>query len=217
MKDSTTPAFESRTISSFIPQNEEIQPFLVVGLGNPGREYQENRHNTGFMLAMVLAEQLKLNFSRVEMKAIVAKGKYEGRQIILAKPQTFMNLSGQSVAPLARYYKIPLANTLVIYDDVDLPFGVIRLRPGGGAGGHNGIKSIIQSMGTQDFPRLRIGIDRPPGRMEAADYVLQDFSSFEKKALSQILGRGAEAALTIISNGIDAAMNIYNGNTKDED
>jgi PTH1 family peptidyl-tRNA hydrolase len=216
MKDSTTPLYESRSSSPlFLEKNGETQSFLIVGLGNPGRDYQRNRHNAGFMFVTRLAEELNLSFSRVEMKALIAKGKIQGRQIILAKPQTYMNLSGQSVASLGRYYKVPMASLLVAYDDVDLPFGIIRLRPGGGSGGHNGMKSIIQSLGTQEFPRLRIGIDRPPGRMEAADYVLQDFSAFETEALDQIITRCVEAVLLFMDKGIDTAMNMYNGGVDD--
>ena len=122
-----------------------------------------------------------------------------------------MNLSGQAVAPLVRFYKVPLENLLVAYDDVDLPFGLLRLRPSGGSGGQKGMQSIISTLGTEEFPRLRVGIDRPPGRMEASDYVLQDFSKDQVEALAEILDRGVEAVLTFIDEGLDAAMNKYNG------
>jgi peptidyl-tRNA hydrolase, PTH1 family len=183
---------------------------LIVGLGNPGRQYRNNRHNIGFLLVDRLAEKLGVSFSRLESKALVTKADYLGQRVVLAKPQTFMNLSGQATASLVKFYKIPLENLLVAYDDVDLPFGHLRLRPGGGSAGQKGMASIIERLGTQDFPRLRLGIGRPPGRMEAAAYVLQDFSPYEKPILSAALERGMEAALVYISQGLDAAMNQYN-------
>lgn len=185
--------------------------YLVAGLGNRGREFQNNRHNVGFMLVSHLAERLGVSFSRMQSKALVTKGEYHGKRLILAKPQTYMNLSGQAVAPLVRFYKVPLENLLVAYDDVDLPFGLLRLRPSGGSGGQKGMQSIISTLGTEEFPRLRVGIDRPPGRMEASDYVLQDFSKDQVEALAEILDRGVEAVLTFIDEGLDAAMNKYNG------
>lgn len=185
--------------------------YLVAGLGNRGREFQNNRHNVGFMLVSHVAERLSVSFSRMQSRALVTKGEYKGERVILAKPQTYMNLSGQAVAALVRFYKVPLENLLVVYDDVDLPFGLLRLRPSGGSGGQKGMQSIIRTLGTQEFPRLRIGIDRPPGRMEASDYVLQDFSSEQAEALPEILQRGVEAVLTFIDEGLDAAMNQYNG------
>jgi len=186
-------------------------PFLIVGLGNPGREYRQNRHNTGFMAIDRLAERLGVSFSRLESRALVTKGEYQGSRIVLAKPQTYMNLSGQAVGPLLRFYKVPLDNLLVIYDDVDLPLGTLRIRPGGGAGGQKGMSSIIERLGTQDFPRLRVGIGRPPGRMDASAYVLQDFSKTELEILNNTLDRAAEAALVFVAEGIQAAMNSFNG------
>lgn len=187
------------------------QPFLIVGLGNPGREYRENRHNAGFMVVDRLAAHLGVSFSRLESKALVAKGGYEDRKLVLAKPQTYMNLSGMPVSALLRYYKIPLANLLVVYDDVDLPLGSLRIRPGGGSGGQNGMASIIERLGTQHFPRLRLGIGRPPGRMEAADYVLQDFSRQETDLVAATLDRAVDAILKFITHSLDEAMNRYNG------
>lgn len=190
---------------------EERAPFLIVGLGNPGREYQHNRHNVGFMFLDRLAKRLDQAFSRVESRALVAKADYQGRRLVLAKPQTYMNLSGSATSSLLRYYKIPLANLLVAYDDVDLPLGTIRLRPGGGSAGQKGMASIIERLGTQDFSRLRLGIDRPPGRMEAAAYVLQDFTASERTLLDPTLERAVEAALLFVTAGLTAAMNHYNG------
>jgi PTH1 family peptidyl-tRNA hydrolase len=185
--------------------------FLIVGLGNPGREYRENRHNIGFMLIDRLAVKLNARFSRLQSKALVATAMYDERKIILAKPQTFMNLSGQSVQGLVRFYKPPLTNLLVAHDDLDLPPGTIRIRPGGGSPGQLGVTSIIERLGTQEFPRLRLGIGRPPGRMEAPDYVLRDFSDGEMAVISETLNRAADAALTFVTEGLDAAMNKYNG------
>ncbi len=147
------------------------------------------------------------------MSAITAQ--YEGQKIILAKPQTFMNLSGQSVQGLLHFYKLPLEHLLVASDDIDLPFGTIRIRPGGSAG-QRGMASIIQQLGTQDFPRLRLGIDAPPGRMDAAAYVLQEFSSKELLAVSETLDRAADAALTFVTEGLNAAMNKFNGGAIDK-
>jgi PTH1 family peptidyl-tRNA hydrolase len=186
-------------------------PFLIVGLGNPGREYRENRHNIGFMLIDRLAVKLNARFSRLQSKALVATAMNNERKIILAKPQTFMNLSGQSVQGLVRFYKLPLTNLLVAHDDLDLPPGTIRIRPGGGSPGQLGVTSIIERLGTQEFPRLRLGIGRPPGRMEAPDYVLRDFSDGEMAVISETLNRAADAALTFVTEGLDAAMNKYNG------
>jgi PTH1 family peptidyl-tRNA hydrolase len=186
-------------------------PYLIVGLGNPGAVYRYNRHNIGFMLVDRVAEQLGVKFSRLESKALLTKGEHQGRRVVLAKPQTFMNLSGQAVGSLVRFYKVPPANLLVAYDDVDLPLGTLRIRPGGGSAGQKGMSSIIDRLGTQDFPRLRLGIGRPPGRMEAADYVLQDFSSGEKDLLRLTLDRAAEAALVFVAEGLETAMNQYNG------
>lgn len=185
--------------------------FLIVGLGNPGREYRENRHNIGFMLIDRLAVKLNARFSRLQSKALVANAMNNERKIILAKPQTFMNLSGQSVQGLVRFYKLPLTNLLVAHDDLDLPPGTIRIRPGGGSPGQLGVTSIIERLGTQEFPRLRLGIGRPPGRMEAPDYVLRDFSDGEMVVISETLNRAADAALTFVTEGLDAAMNKYNG------
>lgn len=184
--------------------------FLVVGLGNPGREYRTSRHNIGFMLLDRLAERLGCTFSRVESRALVAKGDYLENRLILVKPQTYMNLSGQAASSLLRFYKIPLEQLLVIYDEVDLPLGILRLRPGGGSAGHKGMQSIMDKLGTQEFPRLRIGINRPPGRKEAADYVLQDFSKDEAQLLPELLDRAIEAVLTFVRGGITDAMNLYN-------
>ena len=186
-------------------------PFLLIGLGNPGREYKDSRHNFGFMLVDRLCVRLNARGMKMQSKAIVISTTHEERKLILAKPQTFMNLSGQSVQGLAHFYKIPLTNMMVLSDDLDLPFGTIRIRASGGPGGQRGMASIIEQLGTQDFPRLRLGIGRPPGRMQPADYVLQDFSREDLKNLSEVLDRAADAALTFVTEGLNAAMNKFNG------
>ena len=188
--------------------------YLLIGLGNPGREYRDSRHNVGFMLVDRIAVRLDARGMKVQSKAIVTTAMYEDRKLILAKPQTYMNLSGQSVQGLIHFYKLPLANVLIAYDDLDIPFGTIRIRPGGGPGGQRGMASTIQHIGTNDFPRLRIGIGRPPGKMDPAAYILQDFTRAEMKILSEILDRAADAALEFVLNGLDKAMNKYNGSVE---
>jgi PTH1 family peptidyl-tRNA hydrolase len=189
--------------------------YLIVGLGNPGREYKDNRHNVGFMLVDRLTVRLDARMSRMQAQALVASVNYAGKKLILAKPQTYMNLSGQSIQGLARFYKLPLENVIVAHDDLDLPFGTIRIRPGGGPGGQKGVASTIERLGTKDFRRLRIGIGRPPGRMDPADYVLQDFAKSDWTMLSEILDRAADAALTFVTEGLNAAMNKFNGDIQD--
>jgi len=186
-------------------------PYLIVGLGNPGREYTQTRHNIGFMLIDRLTVRLNARGMKVQSKAIVITAQHEGQKLILAKPQTFMNLSGQAIQGLVCFYKLPLDHVLIAHDDLDLPFCTIRMRPGGGAGGQKGIKSTIDQLGTPEFARLRLGIDRPPGRMDAAAYVLQEFSQKELMAVSETLDRAADAALTWVTDGLNTAMNKFNG------
>ncbi len=205
------PDFRTLINRLFKMNAETNPPFLITGLGNPGRQYRETRHNVGFMTVDRLAAHLGITFTRMESKAMIAKGEHRGQRLILAKPQTFMNLSGQSVGALARFYKVPPTQLLVIFDDVDLPLGTLRIRPGGGSSGQKGMTSIIERLGTQDFPRLRVGIGRPPGRMEAADYVLQAFSKGEKELLDTTLDRAVQAILEFTGAGLDSAMNKYNG------
>ena len=185
--------------------------YLLIGLGNPGREYRDNRHNFGFMVIDRLIVRLNARGMKVQSKAIVTTATYEGRKLILAKPQTYMNLSGQSAQGLLNFYKLPVENMLIAHDDLDIPFGSIRIRPKGGPGGQGGMASTIEQLGTKDFPRLRLGIGRPPGRMDPADYVLQNFSREEMKFLSEIVDRAADAALTFVVDGLNKAMNKYNG------
>ena len=184
---------------------------LIVGLGNPGLAYRHNRHNVGFMVADALADKLEIPLKRVKFKAQIGNGKLEGIPIIIAKPLTFMNKSGEAVAPLVRYFKVPLERLLVIHDDMDLPLGTLRMRPSGGSAGHNGMLSIFDKLGTNAIPRLRVGIGRPPGRMDPADYVLQDFPKSDEELLKMVIAQACEAALAFITTGLEKAMNTYNG------
>ena len=186
-------------------------PFLIAGLGNPGRKFERNRHNVGFMLLNRLSSRLGVTFGTVESKGLVAKSSYLGERVILVKPQMYMNKSGVAVSSLVHFYKVRMDNFLVAYDDVDLPLGTLRLRTSGGSAGQKGMQSIIDRLGTEEFPRLRIGTGRPPGRMDAADYVLQDFPKDETELLADTLNRSVEAVLTYLQYGLDRAMNTYNG------
>jgi len=197
-------------------ETNQLESFMIVGLGNPGKEYQKNRHNIGFMAIDEIAKSFGFENRKVKSKAIILEGKQIKRKIILVKPQTYMNLSGNSVAPLIRFYKVPPNNLIVIHDDLDLPALSIRLRPNGGAGGQKGVASIIQNLGTQDFNRVRVGIGRPPGRMEAANYVLKNFSKQEESELPFLLNTIKEAVIAIMDSGIEVAMNQYNGDNKAE-
>ena len=185
-------------------------PFIIVGLGNPGPEYRHNRHNVGFMVLDELARVLDTRFGRMHANALVADARRGTQRLVLAKPRTFMNRSGSAVGGLLRFYKAPPDKLLVIYDDVDLPFESLRLRPEGGSAGHKGMKSIIENLGSQAFARLRVGVGRPKGRMRTPDHVLQDFSRAEQEALPFVLQRAAETGLTFLDEGIVAAMNKYN-------
>jgi len=191
------------------------QTFLLIGLGNPGREYTNTRHNFGFMLIDRIAVRLNARGMKVQSKAIVMNAAYEERKLILAKPQTFMNLSGQSVQGLVHFYKLPLTNVMILSDDLDIPFGTIRIRAAGGPGGQRGLSSILERLGTKEVPRMRLGIGRPPGRMDPANYVLQNFSKDDMQSISEILDRAADATLEFVVNGLNAAMNKFNGGTKD--
>jgi PTH1 family peptidyl-tRNA hydrolase len=185
---------------------------LIVGLGNPGRDYAGNRHNVGFMIAERWTAAHAIAFNKIQHHAILAPGQVGGQRVIAAKPQTYMNESGRAVGALLRYYKVPLERLLVIFDDLDLPFGVIRLRPEGGAGGHNGMRSIIQQLGSNQFARLRVGIGRPPGRMDPAAFVLQDFNRAEAAELDEVLDRAVQAIDAFLAAGIVTTMNQFNSN-----
>ncbi len=191
--------------------------YLLVGLGNPGRQYANTRHNMGFMVIDRLAARLETLFSRVQFRSLVTDARFQGKRVLLAKPQTYMNESGVTVGSLVKFYKIPLARLLVAHDDVDLPFGTLRLRPGGGSAGQKGVASIQERLSTQDLPRLRVGVGRPPGSKLAAAYVLQNFSRDEAEFLPSVLDRAAEAALTFVTDGLERAMNRYNGEVGEKD
>lgn len=194
----------------------EKRPFLIVGLGNPGADYRHNRHNVGFMVVDELARVASIPLRRVQFRAIVGKGSLDEESVILAKPQTYMNDSGQAVAPLVNFYKIPIENLLVIHDDLDLPFGTLRLRPLGGTGGQRGMESIVDKLWTSEFARLRVGIGRPPGRMAPRDYVLHDFDSPQQELLPDVLDSAVAAVRLFIAEGIEKAMNKFNGSVLDE-
>ena len=183
--------------------------WLVAGLGNPGPDYAGNRHNAGFMTADVLAGRMRARFTRDRSRALVATGRLGSVPVTLAKPQTFMNLSGGPVAAVRSFYKVPAERIVVIHDELDLPFGVLRLKQGGGDGGHNGLRSVTAALGTRDYLRVRIGIGRPPGRMDPADFVLRDFSAADRKVLPEVLERAADAVELLLERGLAAAQNEF--------
>jgi PTH1 family peptidyl-tRNA hydrolase len=180
---------------------------LVVGLGNPGPGYAGNRHNVGFMVLDELARRVGGRFRSHKSGADVLEGRLAGRRTVLARPRCFMNLSGGPVAGLARFFKVPPSDVVVVHDDLDLDHGVIRLKRGGGEGGHNGLRSISSSLGSRDYLRVRFGIGRPPGRMDPADYVLRDFSSVERRELDLLVDRCADAVEQLLSQGLSTTQN----------
>ena len=185
--------------------------WLIVGLGNPGERYARTRHNVGFRSVETLAERHSLTFRQQWANSQLAEGIIHGQRVVLVKPQTYMNLSGQAVSALRNWYKIdPAHELLVIYDDLDLPFARIRIRERGSAGTHNGMRSIVAQLGTTEFPRLRVGIGQPPGKMDAADYVLSRFTPEEEAVLPDVLARVADAVDVILREGLITAMNRYN-------
>lgn len=188
-------------------------PFLVVGLGNPGPTYAGNRHNVGYMVADLLAERVGGRFKRHgKAHAEVCEGRlggYAGPRVVLAKPLSYMNLSGGPVSGLAGFYKIPPSQVIAIHDELDLPYGVLRLKVNGGEGGHNGLKSLTKSLGTREYLRVRFGIGRPPGRKDPADYVLEDFSVRERKELLLYVDRAADAVEAMTTLGLERAQNEY--------
>ncbi|PRY46641.1 aminoacyl-tRNA hydrolase [Umezawaea tangerina] len=182
---------------------------LVVGLGNPGPKYEGNRHNVGFLVLDELAARVGGKFKAHKAGAEILEGRLSGHRLVLAKPRTFMNLSGGPVAGAANFFKTPPAAIIVIHDELDLPYGVVRLKLGGGDNGHNGLRSITKSLGTKDYHRIRFGVDRPPGRMDPADYVLRDFSTPERKTLAFELDRTADAVESLLTDGLEAAQNKF--------
>ncbi|PJE97079.1 aminoacyl-tRNA hydrolase [Streptomyces carminius] len=189
-------------------------PWLVVGLGNPGPEYAANRHNAGFMVADLLAGRMGGRFRAHRSRAQVLEGRLGapgagGRRVVLAKPMSFMNLSGGPVTALRDFYKVPPERLVVVHDELDLDYGALRLKRGGGDNGHNGLKSLSKALGP-DYHRVRFGIGRPPGRMQVADFVLKDFSAAERKELDYLVDRAADAVECLVLDGLERAQNTYN-------
>jgi peptidyl-tRNA hydrolase, PTH1 family len=182
---------------------------LVVGLGNPGPGYAANRHNVGFLIADVLADRMGGRFKGHRSGCEVLEGRLAGRRVVLAKPRTYMNLAGGPVAGAVRFFKVDPSELVVLHDDLDLPFGAVRLKLGGGEGGHNGLRSVSRSLSARDYLRVRFGIGRPPGRLDPADYVLRDFSLVERKELPVLLDHAADAVETLLSLGLEPAQNQY--------
>jgi PTH1 family peptidyl-tRNA hydrolase len=181
---------------------------IIAGLGNPGAEYEKTRHNVGFMVADVLAGRIGAKFGNHKKSgADIAEGRLLGKRVVIAKPRSFMNLSGKPVSALMNFYSVPLENLIVVHDELDIDFGVIRLKRGGGEGGHNGLRSISQALGSKDYLRVRVGIGRPPGRMDAAAYVLKPFSTVERKDVPVICEQAADAVETLMQYGLLEAQN----------
>lgn len=190
--------------------SEAEGPWLVAGLGNPGPEYAGNRHNIGFMVADVLAGRTGGRFKAHKSRAQVVEGRIGGQRVVLAKPATFMNLSGGPVTGLRDFYKVPVDRIVAVHDELDIDYPTLRLKRGGGDNGHNGLKSITKSLGP-DYARVRCGIGRPPGRMEVAAFVLRDFSATERKELEWFVDRAADAVEALIAEGLERAQSTYNG------
>ena len=188
------------------------ESWLIVGLGNPGREYEKTRHNVGFRAVDMLAQKLDCKIDKAKFQGLYSQVNYSGGKLFLLKPQTFMNLSGRSVLQLSAYYSIPPERIIILFDDISLPPGRLRIRSEGSAGGHNGIKSVISELGSQAFPRVKIGVGgKPTPEFDLADWVLSGFSAKEEKDLSFSLENAVEAALTIVDRGVPEAANKFNG------
>jgi PTH1 family peptidyl-tRNA hydrolase len=193
--------------------------WLVAGLGNPGKEYSGNRHNVGFMVADLLASRVGAKFGRskrahaeVAEGRLAVPGKFLGApRLVLVKPLTYMNLSGAPVVSLAQFFKVPVSNVVAVHDELDVPFGEVRAKRGGGEGGHNGLRSMSKSLASKEYARVRFGIGRPPGRQDPADYVLSDFSSAERKELEFLVDRAADVVEAVILEGVEWAQNKYHG------
>jgi peptidyl-tRNA hydrolase, PTH1 family len=188
----------------------EINMYVIVGLGNPGDRYAQTKHNIGFITIDYLAEQHNIKMNKNKHKAIIGEGAIGGEKILLVKPQTFMNLSGQSVMDIVKFYKVPSLNLVVIYDDIDLPVGKVRIRPNGSSGTHNGMRNIIYLLNNQEFPRVRIGVGKQPDYMDLADYVMTKFNGEEIPLMEEAIKKSAAAVEEIVKSGINIAMNKYN-------
>lgn len=191
--------------------------YLIAGLGNPTKEYDKTRHNVGFSVLDVLADKYRIDVSDRKHRAYCGKGVIEGQKVLLMKPQTFMNLSGESLRSAVDYYKIAPEDIIVIYDDISLEPGQLRIRLKGSAGGHNGIKNIIAQLGTQEFPRIKVGVGAKPPRMDLAAYVLSRFSKGEQELMDEAFREAADAAVMMMRDGAERAMNHYNAKKKAED
>ncbi len=191
---------------------KQSETWLIVGLGNPGKEYAHTRHNCGFRALDILAEKLRCKVDKGKFQGLYGQCNWEGRKLLLLKPQTFMNLSGRSVLQLSAYFHVPPQRIIVLFDDISLEPGRLRIRADGSAGGHNGIKSIISELGSQDFPRVKIGVGgKPHPDADLADWVLSGFTAQEEKLLASALERAADAALCVIEKGVPEASNRFNG------
>ncbi|MDQ1625752.1 MAG: peptidyl-tRNA hydrolase, family [Actinomycetota bacterium] len=193
-----------------MPDGGPQSPWLVVGLGNPGPAYAGNRHNVGFLVADLLAARMGGRFKSHKSRADIVEGRLAGERVVLAKPRTYMNDSGGPVASLRDFYKVPLDRVVVVHDELDLPYAGLRLKLGGGDNGHNGLKSIRSALGSGEFHRVRLGIGRPPGRMDAAVFVLRDFGTTERKELDLVVDRAADAVEALVTDGLEKAQNTYN-------
>jgi len=185
-------------------------PWLIAGLGNPGRQYEQNWHNSGFMALEILAQRHKIDVSRIRCKGLMGQGQINGHKCLLIKPSTYMNLSGEAIRDALAYYKIPVTKCLVLFDDIDIPLGQIRIRESGGAGTHNGMRSIIGQLGRDDFPRIRIGIGPQPEQWDIADYVLSNVPEGNRELFWQTLNKAADAVETTLREGVAQAMNQFN-------
>jgi peptidyl-tRNA hydrolase, PTH1 family len=183
---------------------------LVVGLGNPGPKYALTRHNAGFLVVDLLAERIGARFKAHRSNADVVEGRIGGRPVVLAKPRSYMNESGGPVVGVARFYKVPVEAITVVHDELDLPFGVLRLKRGGGDGGHNGLRSATAALGSKEYARVRFGIGRPPGRQDPADFVLREFSAAQRADLGFHVDRAADAVEALVTQGLEAAQNEFN-------
>ena len=190
--------------------------YIIAGLGNPGEKYDNTRHNAGFLTIDALASKYNIDVREKAHKALIGKGVIEGQKVILAKPQTYMNVSGESIRALVDYYKIAQEELIIIFDDISLEPGQLRIRKQGSAGGHNGIKSIIAHLGTQEFTRIKVGVGEKPPKMDLADYVLSRFGAEEQKIMDEAFGEAAEAAVMMMTTGAERAMNHYNAKKKAE-
>ena len=183
--------------------------WVVLGLGNPGPSYAANRHNAGFLVVDLLADRVGGRFKAAKGRADVVEGRLAGTRVVLAKPKSYMNESGGPAAALSQYYKVPVERFVVVHDELDIPFGALRLKRGGGDNGHNGLRSLTKALGSKDYLRVRFGIGRPPGRQDPADFVLKDFGAAERKELPFHVDRAADACEALVSGSLEAAQNAF--------